>query len=846
MRLNPTWPVLKRYDQAHLRRIALPLGGIGTGTVSLGGRGDLRDWEIVNRPAKGFQPTRTFFAIHAAAAGKPAITKILEGPIDLELYAGSSGCEAYNHHFPRFSRCSFHAAYPLAQILLADAAMPVAVRMEAFNPLVPADADASGIPVAVLRFVVRNITSRRVHAALCGNLNNFIGTDGQAGKSCRNINRFRRTAGLTGIDMRSKGVALRAEQFGTLALATTATGGVSYRTRWLPGQWGEGLLNFWDDFSADGRIDQVADAPGDNPQASLAVAFDLPPHAEKAITFLLAWHFPNRQTWTPEKPKVPAKEPACAGEPDADPRNRVGNYYTTRYADAWEVARSTARHLPELENKTVAFVNAFCESDLPSAVKEAALFNVSTLRSQTCFRTEDGYLFGYEGCGPKCGCCLGSCTHVWNYEQATAFLFGQLACGMRTIEFEHATDKQGFMSFRVALPLRRAREIRTAAADGQMGCLMKLYRDWQLSGDDALLKRLWPKARQALEFCWIKGGWDADRDGVMEGCQHNTMDVEYFGPNPQMGFWYLGALRAVEEMAAYLGEREFAATCRDLFERGRTWLDAHLFNGEYYEHEIRPPRGAPIAPGLQVGMGAKNLAKPKFQLGAGCLVDQLVGQFLAHVCGLGYLADHRHMRRTLQSIMKYNFQENLFTHFNFMRSFALQEEQGLLMATYPRGRRPEVPFPYATEIMTGFEYTAAVHMLYEGLRADGLRCIQAVRARHDGWKRNPFNEPECGNHYSRAMAAWGAVLALTGFQYSGVNQAMQFKAQRGKFFWSNGYAWGTCRLKKSAAGWNVTLNVLHGALKLRTFTLPGAGSVALERPAMLKAGHPLAMKIKPV
>jgi hypothetical protein len=34
------WPTLKRYDHDHLLRIGLPLGGIGTGTVSLGGRGD--------------------------------------------------------------------------------------------------------------------------------------------------------------------------------------------------------------------------------------------------------------------------------------------------------------------------------------------------------------------------------------------------------------------------------------------------------------------------------------------------------------------------------------------------------------------------------------------------------------------------------------------------------------------------------------------------------------------------------------------------------------------------------------------------------------------------------------
>ncbi len=229
-------------------------------------------------------------------------------------------------------------------------------------------------------------------------------------------------------------------------------------------------------------------------------------------------------------------------------------------------------------------------------------------------------------------------------------LFGGLARMMREVEFAHATNDEGMMSFRVNLPLERAKEFGKAAADGQMGCIMKLYRDWQLSGDDAMLKTLWPHVRKALEFCWIPGGWDADQDGVMEGCQHNTMDVEYYGPNPQMGIWYLGALRAAEEMARHVGDNDFAATCRDLFERGSKWIDANLFNGEYYEHQIRPPTDeSQIAAGLLVGMGAKDPTKPDYQLGAGCLVDQLVGQYMAHVCGLGYLVDREHVRTTLRA-----------------------------------------------------------------------------------------------------------------------------------------------------------------------------------------------------
>lgn len=364
-----------------------------------------------------------------------------------------------------------------------------------------------------------------------------------------------------------------------------------------------------------------------------------------------------------------------------------------------------------------------------------------------------------------------------------------------------------------------------------------MYRDWQLSGNDSRLKSLWPKVKKAMEFCWIKDGWDGDRDGVMEGCQHNTMDVEYYGPNPQMTVWYLGALRAAQEMARYLGDMDFAASCRSLFEKGKDWLDAHLFNGEYYQQQIRPPKDkSEVAPSLQVGMGAKDPSRPDYQLGAGCLVDQLVGQYMAHVWGLGYLLDPGHVRKTLQSILKYNLREDLQAHFNCLRSFALDSEAALLMASYPK-ERPKHPFPYFTEVMTGFEYTAAVGMIYEGMVEEGLRCIRHIRQRYDGRKRNPFDEAECGHHYARAMASWAALLALSGFNYSGVARTMAFAPRVGRHFWSNGYAWGTCSLEGEENRWQVTLAVHNGELSLSDFALQGYGRAGRLPKELVKAGE---------
>ena len=385
-----------------------------------------------------------------------------------------------------------------------------------------------------------------------------------------------------------------------------------------------------------------------------------------------------------------------------------------------------------------------------------------------------------------------------------------------------------------------------------MGCLMKLYREWRLSGDEAWLRSLWPRAKKALEFCWIAGGWDADKDGVMEGCQHNTMDVEYYGPNPQMGTWYLGALRACEEMARHLGETAFADECRRLFANGSAWLDANLFNGDYYEHHIVPPSSETmIAPGLRhESMGARNLAEPELQLGAGCLIDQLVGQYMAHVCGLGYLLSPDNVRKTLQSLMRWNFQAGLWGHFNHLRTFALQGESAMLMATYPKGRRPARPFPYYNEVMTGFEHTAAAHMLYEGMEPDGLRVIGAIRARYDGKRRSPFDEAECGHHYARAMAAWTHVLALTGFRWDGVTETMTFaplppdanEGEVSRRFWANGRAWGTCEMKRNAAGeLLLRLILLHGRLRVLRVTAGDRTSEIAPAARTLEIGRALEM-----
>lgn len=603
-----------------------------------------------------------------------------------------------------------------------------------------------------------------------------------------NKNIFKSDNGLKGIYFYSEGVDKNDPAFGTLALTTAEIENVTYRTSSKADNWNNGILNFWDDFSADGELTELPKSSDEDPMASLAVKKIIEPFKSKTFSFFITWNFPNRKAWS---------------------KTVVGNYYSQQYPDAWETAKQVVPQIPTLEKETLLFVNSLLKSSYPNVVKEAALFNLATLRSQTVFRIPSGHLMGWEGVMDRYGSCQGSCTHVWNYEMATPFLFGDLSKTMRDVEFNYATKENGLMNFRANLPLSAAAKGNAAAADGQMGCIMKIYRDWQLSGDYDFLAQNWEQIKKVLSYAWIEKGWDANQDGVMEGSQHNTMDVNYFGPNPQMGFWYLGALKAASKMAVAMQDKDFEKKCTSLYNQGSQWIDKNLFNGEYYEHKITDPSSFEF-----LDMDNPNTKIPEFQLGKGCLVDQLVGQYMAHICGLGYLADKDHIQTTLKSIMKYNYVKDFSRHFNNMRSYVLGNESGLLMASWPKGRL-EVPFPYFAEVMTGFEYCAAVSMLYEGMNTEALTCIQSIRDRHDGAKRNPFSEAECGHHYARSMASWAAIIALSDFNYSAVDKTLHITSNPGTYFWSNGYAWGTCTVNNDS----FKIEVKKGKLNLKKITV---------------------------
>jgi hypothetical protein len=236
-----------------------------------------------------------------------------------------------------------------------------------------------------------------------------------------------------------------------------------------------------------------------------------------------------------------------------------------------------------------------------------------------------------------------------------------------------------------------------------------------------------------------------------------------------------------------------------------------------------------IAKSLLSDMGSADTVTPEYQVGAGCLADQLVGQYMADVCGLGPLLDAKNIRTALASIYRYNSRAELSEHSSVQRIYALNDEAGLLICDYGKAERPRIPFPYYAEVWTGFEYMAGAQLIYAGMLREGTESFDNARRRFDGERRNPWDEAECGHHYARAMSAWSGVLASSGFHYYGPGRRVRMRprsrAAAFRSFWSAGTGWGS--FERTLEPRRTTLSVLAGSLAVGSLELPGPAASAV-------------------
>jgi len=546
---------------------------------------------------------------------------------------------------------------------------------------------------------------------------------------------------------------------------------------------------------------EAVSKPGETTNAALAVPFTLQPGESRSVTFAITWHFPNVQRF-----------------------QHAGNFYSTRWPDAKAVADYVAANLPALWERTRLYHDTLYQSNLPEEFLDAMTSQSVILRGPTCWWSEDGYFGGFEG---SYGCCPLNCTHVWNYAQSHARLFPAVGRNMRISNFVTFLHPSGETSHREHGP-------HGAFIDGHCACIEAALREYQLSPDRHFLERIWPGVKKAVD--WLIEKIDPDRSGLPRGEQWNTYDTAVSGANTFIGSQYLAALAAGERMALVMGDALSARRWRAVREAGMKNQNEQLWNGEYYIQKPDP--------------------KPARDYGTGCLADQLLGQWWAHMLGLGHLYPAARAKTALAAVAKYNFREKFAGFKQVPRRYIPDDEGGLLICTWPHGGRPDSFLLYSDEVWTGIEYAAAGAMLYEGLVEDARRIVHMARSRYDGRRRNgldsgpggnPYNELECGKFYARAMSSWSLLLACQGLVLEGPKGILGFKPhwqpEDHRSFFTAPEGWGLFVQKQGPGEQSERIEVRHGRLRLRelVFAVP---TPAAATAAVTLAGRPLAATLR--
>ena len=814
------------YQGENLNRVAFAVGGLGAGMFCMEGTGAISHVSVRNKP-EIFNEPDMFAAI--AVKGKKNGAKLLEGPVpDWKKFGqrdAGNGSGGATTGLPHFRHASFTAKFPFDYLDISDEDIPFKIKITGWSPFIPTEDDNSGLPVGAMEYHFINTGKSTTEAVFSFNAKNFLKIE-KGKNSIQSLD--------NGFVLSEAGTTEK--PFPANFAIFTDDGATIVDHCWFRGGWWDPLTMAWNTVKS-GEAKAVAPVDNDAPGASLYVPFTLAPGKEKTIRVMMAWYCPDsEQTYGEMGARKENCDPAsgCCNSPadiglDKYDKDFDGKFYkpwySSRFKSIEEVAVYWKQQYAALRQKSSLFTHAFYTSTLPPEVIEAVAANLTILKSPTVMRQYDGRLWSFEGCGDEGGCCHGSCTHVWNYAQAIPHLFPALERSLRNTEFCESQDEKGHQNFRAVLPIKPATHEFHSAADGQLGGIMKVYREWRVSGDSNWMKKIFPMVQKSMDYSIAT--WDPRHAGVIEEPHHNTYDIEFWGPDGMHTSFYVGALQAIIAMGKFIGKD--VTTYQQLHTSAKKMMETVLYDGEFFIQQIKVDGLNAKNPATEQSFGgeyskeAKGLLQkegPKYQYGKGCLSDGILGAWIGRMCGLEDTIDTSQITSHLKAVHKYNLKENLSEHANPQRpAYAMGDEGGLLLCTWPKGGKLSLPFVYSDEVWTGIEHQVASHLMLMGHVKEGLEILRASRNRYDGRIRNPFNEYECGHWYARALSSYGYLQALTGVRYDAVDKTIFIDSKAGDFtsFIATETGFGTVTLKAGEPA----VNVVYGKIDVEKINLSG-------------------------
>ena len=748
----------------NLEQTAFPVGGLGAGNFMLSGSGMPLGFSLRNSPDYYNDPN--MIAAVYLDDGETKKARVLEGKVpDLKIFGGENNngeghgdgtIWSRTYGLPRFSGCEFVSHFPFADVKLTDESVLVEAVLTAWSPFIPADPDDSGLPCGILSYTLTNRGNRDIKGVFYFASENIM----------RQTDNYRVTESKNGYTLIDSGSEAEPWKKGALNIRLASEAKVD--AAWFRGGWFDSFTMLWNYIQRGEQPEgEYPEGSQPSPGGSLSAAFSLSPGESVKYDVMLTWYVPESDLRAGE---IADEE----RERGIDESLKYKPYYSARFSSVLEAADYLEVNLCRLYRESAAFSESFYSADIPSEIKEAIAANLSILKSPTVLRQSDGRLWCWEGSMKSWGSCHGSCTHVWNYAQAIPHLFPSLERTLRETEFLVSQNEEGHQTFRSNLPICKTRHTFHAASDGQLGGIMKLWRDYLICGDVEWLKKLYPAAVRSIEYC-IRT-WDPDEKGLVSEPHHNTYDIEFWGPDGMCSSFYIGALKAMSLICGAVGvdgERYLA-----LYKKGREKMESELFNGEYFIQKIEWKK---LHASVDWDMPEEERKRldaegPKYQYGDGCVSDGVLGAWIALQCGVGEILDPAKVESHLLSVYKYNMLHSFSRHSNTQRpGYASAQDGGLILASWPHGDKLSLPFVYSDEVWTGIEYQVASHLIAFGHEKEGLDIVSTLRKRYDGKRRNPFDEYECGHFYARALASYALLYSYSGVCYDAASKTLFVK-----------------------------------------------------------------------
>ncbi|MBJ6369561.1 GH116 family glycosyl-hydrolase [Snuella sedimenti] len=800
---------LEYYTKDELKYIGMPVGGITTGQVYLGGDGQLWYWDIFNiqrinpgGPGDKFylnpmEQDRNFEQGFALRIKKPvphALTPVVK-PLRMN----------------GFSDIAFRGEYPIGKVSYKEAGFPIAVELNAFSPFIPTDHESSDFPAVVMEYQLTNESDEKVSVELIGWLQNMANYQTASRAEGVHHNKIVRLGSALHLVLSSQaGIkATDLPDYGNMSL-TLMEGEDAWGTPKAPGDIAYNIPEI-----VPSTINEKTVPLGECLTGALGKEVELQPGERRTLTFIISWYFPN----------VHRNE---SGLHNLIGKENLRYYYSKKFDSSADVAMKLISNREKYIGTTKQWNQTWYNSSLPTWFLDRTFINTSTLATRACYRFDDltDTAFNEDRFYAMEGVYLGNgtCTHVFHYEQALGRVFPELARQLRTqIDYGLSYVDNGIIKYRSKdFAGAGHQDGRDYAVDGHAGTILRAYREHTTAPNKEYLNKNWSKIKKSIQYMIAH---DAENtgvpDGMLEGIQYNTLDRMWYGKIAWISSLYNAALQVGAVLGKEMGDSKFAKKCERIARSGKKNMVEELFNGEYFFNIL----------------DSENPEPPNSYLG--CHIDQVLGQSWTNQVGLPRVIPKKETVSALKSIHKYNYYEDVGSYLDTVaiknvRFYALPGEPGTVMCSFPRGGEDKAPgkvrseweklaVGYFSESMTGFTYQAAAHMISEELVDEGMQMIKAIHDRYAPEKRNPYNEVEYGNHYTRAMSSYGAFIAASGFTLHEPNGQIGFapkiEPNNFKSAFITGTSWGTFTQTKQGDIHSASLSLAFGTLKLNTFIL---------------------------